>query len=86
MTLRAIVAACIVLSCLAARAQQSPDPELRDMLLAAVSEADSFADRYDAEVWLVDMSARLQRKVPNPVERPNKHLSWEDKMPLMRCV
>ena len=29
----------------------------------------SFADRYDAEVWLVDMSARLQRKVPNPVER-----------------
>ena len=64
-----MVAVCIVLCCLAARAQQSPDPELRNMLLAAVSEADSFDDRYDAEVWLVDMSARLQRKVPNPVER-----------------
>ena len=69
MTVRAILLACAFWSCLAVQAQQLPDPELRNLLLAAVSEADSFSDRYDAEVWLVDMSTRLERKVADPVER-----------------
>ncbi len=50
-------------------AQQAPDPELREALLAAVSAADSFEDRFDAEVWLTDMSARLARQVRDPDER-----------------
>lgn len=37
---------------------------LRDFLERTISAADSFEDRYDAEVWLVDMSARLERFVP----------------------
>lgn len=45
------------------------DPELRASLLAAASEADSFPDRFDAEVWLTDMSARLARQVEDPEER-----------------
>ena len=52
-----------------AAAEQVPDPELREMLRAAVNSADSFEDRYDAEVWLTDMSARLARRVPDPDER-----------------
>lgn len=52
-----------------ALAEQVPDPELREILRAAASEADSFEDRYDAEVWLTDMSARLQRQVSSPDER-----------------
>ena len=39
------------------------------MLLAAVSDADSFPDRFEAEVWLTDMSARLARQVEDPGER-----------------
>lgn len=45
------------------------DPELREILRAASREADSFEDRLDAEVWLTDMSARLERQVRNPLER-----------------
>ncbi|NND58716.1 MAG: transglycosylase SLT domain-containing protein [Gammaproteobacteria bacterium] len=46
-----------------------PDPELRQRLVAAASEADSFQDRFEAEVWLVDMSGRLARQVPDAEER-----------------
>ena len=40
------------------------DPELRQLLIDAVGDASSFDDKYEAEVWLVDMSARLQKKSP----------------------
>ena len=50
-------------------AEQVPDPELREILRNAVDAADSFDDRYDAEVWLTDMSARLERQVRDPEER-----------------
>ncbi len=36
------------------------DPELRRLLIQTIEGADSFNDRFDAEVWLVDMSARLK--------------------------
>jgi soluble lytic murein transglycosylase-like protein len=45
------------------------DTDLRAVLLDAVEEAGSFEDRYDAEVWLSDMSQRLARQVPNLDER-----------------
>jgi soluble lytic murein transglycosylase-like protein len=45
------------------------DPELRRLLLAAVAESDSFDDRFDAEVWLTDMSVRLAKQVPSLDER-----------------
>ncbi|HNP37753.1 MAG TPA: lytic transglycosylase domain-containing protein [Woeseiaceae bacterium] len=51
------------------QAQEHPDPELRKVLLAAASESDSFPDRFDAEVWLTDMSARLAKQVADPEER-----------------
>jgi soluble lytic murein transglycosylase-like protein len=50
-------------------AEEPVDPALRQLLIDAVADADSFQDRFDAEVWLVDMSRRLQRKVPDPEER-----------------
>jgi soluble lytic murein transglycosylase-like protein len=58
--------------CLAAGgavAQGAPDPELRDALRAAASDTTSFVDRFDAEVWLTDMSRRLERQVKDPQER-----------------
>ena len=50
-------------------AQGGPDPELRQALLAAASDTSSFEDRFDAEVWLTDMSRRLERQVKDPQER-----------------
>jgi soluble lytic murein transglycosylase-like protein len=51
------------------RADEGPDPELREILRVAASESDSFPDRFDAEVWLTDMSRRLARHVEDPEER-----------------
>jgi len=42
-----------------------PDPQLRARLLAAISSSAGFSDRFDAEVWLMDMSQRLSRKLPD---------------------
>jgi soluble lytic murein transglycosylase-like protein len=53
----------------ASDARSAPDPALRQVLVAAIAEADSFQDRFDAEVWLTDMSRRLTRQVPDPTER-----------------
>jgi soluble lytic murein transglycosylase-like protein len=50
-------------------ARSGPDPLLREILQAAVAEASSFEDRFDAEVWLTDMSRRLARQVPDHDER-----------------
>ena len=41
-------------------ASESPDPELRQLLQEAVLADVGFDDRFDAEVWLLDMSNRLE--------------------------
>ncbi|WP_193165012.1 lytic transglycosylase domain-containing protein [Microbulbifer hainanensis] len=45
------------------------DPELRLALKEAVTQADSFVDRYDAEVWLMAKSQPLARYIDDPKER-----------------
>jgi soluble lytic murein transglycosylase-like protein len=50
-------------------AAQQADPELREALRAAASDTSIFADRFEAEVWLTDMSQRLRRQVKDPDER-----------------
>jgi soluble lytic murein transglycosylase-like protein len=45
------------------------DPQLRDFLKNTINNADSFADRFDAEVWLVDMSNRLKPFIKDPRKR-----------------
>jgi soluble lytic murein transglycosylase-like protein len=62
----------LLAACLAASgvvAQDGPDPELREVLRSAASDTTSFEDRFDAEVWLTDMSRRLERQVTDPEER-----------------
>ena len=48
---------------------QVVDEELRQLLKNAIEASDSFSDRYDAEVWMVDMSYRLKDKVTDPEKR-----------------
>lgn len=54
-----------------ARSNQSnsPDPTLQKLLSQAINASDSFEDRFDAEVWLVDMSNRLQKFVDDEKHR-----------------
>ena len=46
-----------------------PEPELRKLLTQAIAESDSFEHRFDAEVWLTDMSGRLARFIKDDAER-----------------
>ena len=46
--------------------QERPDAGMRTALLEAINSSDSFTDRFDAEVWLTDMSQRLQSRVKDP--------------------
>lgn len=53
-----------------ASAQSAEEREaLRQFLELTISNSDSFEDRYAAEVWLVDMGARLEPLVPEPDAR-----------------
>ena len=49
--------------------QERPDADMRTVLFEAINSSESFTDRFDAEVWLTDMSHRLQGRVKDPEER-----------------
>ena len=49
--------------------RQAVDNELRRLLTLTIAAADSFDDKYDAEVWLVSMSEKLKRYVKDPEQR-----------------
>lgn len=46
-----------------------PEPELRTRLAEAIKAAGSFDDKYEAQVWLLDYSDRLQRYLPDERQR-----------------
>lgn len=48
---------------------QAVDPKLRQLLSEAINSAESFDDRFHAEVWLLDMSSRLKRFVKDEETR-----------------
>jgi len=50
-------------------AADSEHNELRDFLKSTINDASSFDDRFDAEVWLVDMSGRLSTFIKDPKQR-----------------
>ena len=49
--------------------KQTIDPELRIKLKKTISEAKSFDDRFDAEVWLVQKSGVLKKYVQDEQQR-----------------
>lgn len=52
-----------------ASASQDIDQELRRELTHSINTADSFEDRFEAEVWMVSMSEKLKRFISDPKER-----------------
>lgn len=66
-----LLGSCLVMYSNAFADDASPETrkELRMLLQQAIKDSDSFEDRYDAEVWLVDMSNRLSDKIPDDEKR-----------------
>lgn len=58
-----------MLSMPALSADKAPDPALRASLVQAIDNTDGFKDRFEAEVWMVDMSTRLEKFVKDPERR-----------------
>jgi len=50
-------------------ASETSDPELRKKLIQAIEQSSSFKDRFTAEVWLLDMSTRLTKQLPDTQTR-----------------
>jgi len=48
---------------------ETVDPELRQRLIVAINQSNSFEDRFHAEVWLLDMSTRLKIRVKDTATR-----------------
>jgi soluble lytic murein transglycosylase-like protein len=66
---RAIALALLLALAGSARADQQRDPELKQVVAGAISEAECFADRFDSAVWYKLMEPRLRRTVSNQQER-----------------
>jgi soluble lytic murein transglycosylase-like protein len=59
----------VVIGATTARADQQQDPGLRDVVAAAITQAQCFPDRFDSAVWYKLMEPRLRSRVKNDTER-----------------
>lgn len=59
----------VLATTLSAPVYATADPELRALLQQAIDSDPGFDNRFDAEVWLLDMSARLAAFVDDPATR-----------------
>ncbi len=71
---RVLIPAVLCVFCQISSAQQAADlttisPALRSALKSTIAQATSFSDRFDAEVWLIDMSGRIEHLVSDKLER-----------------
>jgi len=64
-----ILFAAFITTQVSATPDAKPDDELRQLLIQAINDSGSFSDRFAAEVWLVDMSARLASRVTDAEKR-----------------
>jgi soluble lytic murein transglycosylase-like protein len=61
---------CIGSGHVAAQPQDALEHEqLRQFLQQSIADSESFEDRFDAEVWLLDMSNRLRQYMDDPEQR-----------------
>ncbi len=59
--------------------QEKPDEEFRTKLAEAIANAgDSFVDKFDAEVWLLEQSTRLAKVAP--------HIPEDERLTILRLV
>ena len=53
-----------------------PEPELRHRMAQALGDSNTFDDRYDAEVWLTDLSTRVHHYAPRALTEPKQRLEF----------
>ena len=58
--------------------QERPDDNVRALIKSALGKTNHFVDRFDAEVWLVDMSGRLEKRA--------SHIPLTERMDILRHV
>jgi len=63
---------------LASNETQIPDDEFRSLLKEAIESDSGFIDKFDAKVWLFDMSSRLNGKA--------SHIPLKERMSLLKAV
>ncbi len=54
--------------------QEIPDEQFKQQLKEAIADANQFQDRFAAEVWLKDMSYRLEKRAPHIPENERLEL------------
>jgi len=76
----------MVISVANASQRQAPSDELRQLLTNAIADNKSFENRFDAEVWLLDMSNRLKPFVKDDTKRLDllKQIHFESKRAELR--
>lgn len=52
-----------------AQSREDASPLLRKALKQTIAQATSFSDRFEAEVWLTDMSGRIEHYISDKLER-----------------
>ena len=57
---------------------KAPDDEFRRLLKEAIESDLGFIDKFDAKVWLFDMSSRLAKRA--------KHIPAKERMALLKAV
>jgi soluble lytic murein transglycosylase-like protein len=57
-----------------------PEPALRHRMAQALAEGSSFDDRFAAEVWLADLSTRMQRYAPKAMPEAPRRLDFLRKL------
>lgn len=70
---RRVVVFLLFIASVTANGDPNLDPGLRAALANAITQPESFDDRYGAEVWLLDMSTRLER-LAQGTGRLSRHL------------
>jgi soluble lytic murein transglycosylase-like protein len=78
-TLILMLTTCLVAQPLEAAKQEKPSKEFKIKLANAIANAgDSFEDKFDAQVWLLEQSNRLQKVA--------SHISEEERLLILRLV
>lgn len=69
-----LLAAVIVAVPAQAGQQERPSEEVRALIKTALTEQHNFSDKYEAQVWLVDMTGRLNKRAPKIPDTERLHV------------
>ncbi|WP_444994718.1 lytic transglycosylase domain-containing protein [Aliikangiella sp. IMCC44359] len=79
LSLITLLSLCFITNVTGATVQEKPDKEFRLKLAKVIKDAsDSFEDKFDAEVWLLEQALRLAKVAP--------HIPEDERLKILRLV